>query len=93
LGLNRPEAISRIEKKQRPPSLKLVIACFILFGTAAAELFPDLSASVEADVMARIWDMYESIQGDPSKSTKTKIGLLESAIERARQRKHSFSSV
>jgi len=76
------------KKKQRPPTLKLVIACFILFGTPAAELFPDISASIETDVMAHIWEMYEKIQGDPSRKTKMKIELFEGAIKRAEQRKH-----
>jgi transcriptional regulator with XRE-family HTH domain len=87
LGWKRPEVVSRIEKKQRPPTLKLVIACFILFGAAAAELFPDISASIETDVMARVWELYEEIQGDPSRKTKIKIELLEGAIKRAEQRK------
>src|SRR5713101_8454560 len=82
LGWKRAEVISRIEKKQRPPTLKLVIACFILFGAPAAELFPDISASIDADVMARVWDMYDNIQGDPSRKTKIKIELLEGAIQR-----------
>ena len=87
MGWKRAEVISRIEKKQRPPTLKLVIACFILFGTPAAELFPDISASIETDVMARVWELYEKIQGDPSRKTKIKIELLEGAIKRAEQRK------
>ncbi len=89
LGWKRAEVISRIEKKIRPPTLKLVIACFILFGTPAAELFPDISASIEIDVMARVWEMYESIQGDPSRKTKKKIELFEAAIERAERRKQA----
>jgi transcriptional regulator with XRE-family HTH domain len=89
LGWKGAEVVSRLEKKQRPPSLKLVIACFILFGASAAELFPDISASIEMDVMARVWEMYEKIQGDPSKKTKVKIELLEAAIARAEQRKHN----
>jgi DNA-binding XRE family transcriptional regulator len=91
LGWDRPDVISRIEKKQRLPSLKLVIACFILFGTSAAELFPDISSGVEDMVMARVWDMYESIQGTPSRKTKMKIALLENAIERAEKRRHVLS--
>ena len=85
----RAEVVSRIEKKQRPPTLKLVIACFILFGAPAAELFPDISASIETDVMARVWEMYEKIQGDPSRKTKIKVELFEGAIARAEQRKHA----
>jgi transcriptional regulator with XRE-family HTH domain len=89
LGWKGSEVISRIEKKQRPPTLRLVIACFILFGTPAAELFPDISASIEIDVMARVQEMYETIQGNPSRKTKRNIELLEIAIERADERKHS----
>jgi hypothetical protein len=86
LGWKRAEAISRLEKKQRPPSLKLVIGCFILFGTPAAELFPDIFDRLEADVMKRLWKFYENIQGDPSKKTKKQIVLLEDAIARANRR-------
>jgi DNA-binding XRE family transcriptional regulator len=86
LGWSRSEVISRIEMKQRAPTLKLVIGCIILFGIPAAELFPDLSTGIEADVIARVWEFYEKIQGDPSKKTKKQIELLESAIERAAQR-------
>jgi transcriptional regulator with XRE-family HTH domain len=89
LGWKRAEVISRIEKKQRPPTLKLVIACFILFGTSAAELFPDISASIEIDVMARITDMYEQIQGHPTRKNKIKIELFEAAIARSEQRKRT----
>jgi hypothetical protein len=72
--------------KQRAPSLQLVIGCFILFGTSAAELFPDLSSAIEVGVMARTWEMYERIQGNPSKKTRKQIEFLEGAIERAAQR-------
>ena len=89
LGWDRPDVISRIEKKQRPPTLALAMACFILFGTSAPQLFPDMSASIEAFVMARVWEMYETIQGDPSRRTKKKIELLEDAIARADRRKHA----
>ena len=86
LGWSRSEAISRIEMKQRAPTLKLVIGCFVLFGTTAAELFPDLSTSIETDVIARTWEFYEKIQGNPSKKTKRQIELLEGAIQRATQK-------
>ena len=89
MGWKSTEVISRIEKKQRLPTLKFIIACFILFGATAAELFPDISAGIEAEVIASVWELYERIQGDPSKKTKAKIQLLERAIERAKERKHA----
>src|SRR5262245_12739628 len=87
LGWSRSEVISRIEMKQRAPTLALVIGCFVLFGAPAAELFPDLCAAIEADVMVRVWQFYEEIQGDSSKVTKKQIELIEDAIERAELRK------
>ena len=89
LGWDRPDVISRIEKKQRPPTLMLAMACFILFDAPAAELFPDISAGIEHLVMARVQELYETIQGDPSRRTKKKIELLEAAIERADRRKRA----
>ena len=91
LGWDRPDVISRIERKQRSPTLPLAMACFILFGTPAPELFPDMSTSIDALVMARVWEMYERIQGNPSRRTKKKIELLEAAIARADQRKRASS--
>ena len=88
LGCKTAGVISRIEKKLRAPTLKIVIGCFVLFGTPAAELFPDISGTVETDVMERVWELYEKVQGDPSRKTKTKIELLESIIERAERRMH-----
>ena len=41
--------------------------------------------------MERVWELYEKIQGDPSKKTKAKIEFLERAIERANQRNHKRS--
>ena len=86
LGWGQSDVISRVERKQRPPTLNLAIACFILFGTPAAELFPAISANVEAGVMSRVWEMYHTIQGDPSPRKKRKIQLFEDAIKRAEQR-------
>ena len=69
------------------------MACFILFGTQAAELFPDIFTAIEPSVMARVQEMYETIQGDPSRKTKKKIELFENAIERAEQRKRASQRV
>jgi hypothetical protein len=91
LGWDRPDVISRIERKQRSPTLALAMACFILFGSPPSELFPDMSTSIEALVMARVWEMYERVQGNPSRRTKKKIELLEAAIARADQRKRASS--
>ena len=92
LGWDRPDIISRIERKQRAPTLTLAMACFILFDAHAAQLFPDISAGIEHLVIARVQEMYETIQGDPSRRTKKKIELLEDAIARADRRKRASSA-
>jgi transcriptional regulator with XRE-family HTH domain len=79
--------ISRLEKKRTAPSAKVVIACYVIFGTRAAELFPGMFQDVETEVMKRVWDLYERIQGNSSRPTKAKIELLEDAIERAERRR------
>jgi transcriptional regulator with XRE-family HTH domain len=88
LGCKTAGVISRIEKKLRSPTLRIVIGCFVLFGTPAADVFPDISDAVETNVMEHVWELYEKVQGDPSGKTKTKIELLENAIERAKRRMH-----
>jgi len=90
LGWDRPDVISRIERKQRPPTLMLAIACIILFDAPVTTLFPDITAGVEHLVMARVQELYETIQGNSSKRTKKKIELLEDAIARADQRKRTL---
>ena len=92
LGWDRPDIISRIERKQREPTLPLAMACYILFDTPADQLFPDISAGIEQLVMARVQEMYETIQGDPSRRTKKKIELLEGTIARADRRKRASSA-
>jgi transcriptional regulator with XRE-family HTH domain len=87
LGWKTKGFLSRLEKKHASPTAKVVIACYLIFGTRAADLFPGMFEQVEAEVMARVWDLYESIQGDPSREAKAKIELLEDAIERAELRK------
>ncbi|MBR0960904.1 helix-turn-helix domain-containing protein [Bradyrhizobium japonicum] len=86
LGCKSPGIISKLEKSTRVPSVKVVIGCFILFGTRAAELFPGVFDGVESGVMKRVWEMYEKTQGSNSKMAKTKMELFEDAIERERQR-------
>jgi transcriptional regulator with XRE-family HTH domain len=88
MGWRSDTVVSKLEKKQRPPTARVLIGCFIIFGTPAIELFPGLFSEVETEVMKRVWDMYERIQGHPSKRTRTKIELLEDVIDRAEKREH-----
>jgi transcriptional regulator with XRE-family HTH domain len=92
LGWKTDKLVIGLEKKRVSPSARVVIGCYIIFGTRAAELFPGMFQEVEAEVLARVWDLYERLQGDPSKKTKVTIELLEDAIERAKQRERNNRS-
>lgn len=86
LGCKSSAVISRLEGRKREPSLKIAVACFIIFGIPAAELFPGIATEVDEAVMVRVWDLYDRLQGDPSRATRAKLDLLEDAIERAKGR-------
>lgn len=86
LGYKSDSVVSRLEQQRIRVTLKVAFACFILFGTHPSELFPGLSHDVEKAVMGRVWDLYERIQGDPSRTTRQKIELLEDAIVREKER-------
>jgi transcriptional regulator with XRE-family HTH domain len=86
LGCKSGAVVSRLEGRKREPSLRIAVACFIVFGSPAAELFPHIATEVDEAVMARVWDLYDRLQGDPSRTTRTKLDILEDAIARAKDR-------
>jgi transcriptional regulator with XRE-family HTH domain len=86
LGCKSGTVVSRLEKGQRRPSLKIALACYIIFEAPPHELFPGLFAYIEKEVLERVWDLYEHAQGNSSATTKAKLAALEEAIERAKIR-------
>lgn len=86
LGCKSGTVVSRLESQKNLPSVKIVRACLVVFGTAPGELFAGLMSDVDKAVMARVWDLYERLQGNPSKTNRTKLELLEDAIARAKKR-------
>jgi transcriptional regulator with XRE-family HTH domain len=87
LGFRSGSVVSRLESEKTTVSLGVAFGCFILFGTQPAELFPGLCGGVERIVMARVRELYESVQGNPSRATKFKIELLEDALAREEKRR------
>jgi len=84
LGAKSGAVVSRIEGLKRPPSLPVTLACALVFGAAPAELFPDLHSHIHDAVLRRVGELYDQLQGDPSKSKKTRIKLdfLETVLAR-----------
>src|SRR5258708_685121 len=86
IGIKSGTVISRIEGLNKAPRLPWAVACALLFDTRARELFPGLFSEVDADVFLRATDLYEELQGNPSKTTRAKLDFLETVL--ARLEKH-----
>jgi transcriptional regulator with XRE-family HTH domain len=83
LGCKTGAVISRLERHSRQPSLEAAYALEVLFGTAPIELFPGLHAKVKKNVIARARELYDELQGDPSKVTRLKLDFFEEVFARA----------
>jgi transcriptional regulator with XRE-family HTH domain len=86
LGLRANGVVSRIERQECLPSLKVAFALEIIFGATALELFPGLFAGVDEDVIARAYDLYERLQGNSSRKIRMKLDLFEDLFKRAKTR-------
>jgi hypothetical protein len=74
-----------LENHKVSPTLAMAVALRVVFGTEHTELFPTIE-KIEKDVLARTNDLYERLQGDPSKRTKMKLNFFEFIFERAERR-------
>jgi len=70
-------AVSRIERFKQVPNLVSMHACALLFGVQTSELFPHLLGEVHKALKDRTNELYEQLQGNPSKLTRTKLDFLE----------------
>ncbi len=82
LGLKGGAVVSRIESLKRVPSLLWTRACALVFDTRALELFPGLFEEVDNSVRHRACELYEELQGNPSKATRAKLDFLEQVLAR-----------
>ena len=85
IGFNDRGMISRIERQMRRPSLSTAIACRILFGMHAIEIFPAFFADVEEAVLERVQALYDDLQGSRSRMTPAKLDFLEEVLARAKE--------
>jgi transcriptional regulator with XRE-family HTH domain len=93
IGVKTRTFISYLEGRKRKPKLEIAFALHIVFGAEAADLFPGLFAGVEESVIARAYDLYESLQGNASKTARAKLDFLERIFERAKLRIRSNEHV
>jgi transcriptional regulator with XRE-family HTH domain len=84
IGIKSRKLLSYLENHKVAPTLAMAVALRVVFGTEHAELFPTIT-KIEKDVLARANDLYERLQGDPSKRTKMKLDFFEFIFERAQR--------
>ncbi len=87
IGVRRGDNISRVEQLKRLPSLTAAIACIIIFDASPYAIFPGLFKDIEGSVLERAAELYDQLQGDPSKTARKKLDFLEEVLKRA-QRDH-----
>src|SRR6266849_5104917 len=82
IGAKSGTIVSRIEGVRRTPSLSATFALAIVFGAEPPELFPGLFSQIHEDVLRRASELYEELQGNPSKTTRVKLDFLEAVLSR-----------
>jgi len=83
IGTKTHVAVSRIEARKTYPSLAQAIACSIIFDTPPLELFPELYGKVFEFVLSQAEELYQKLQGNPSRVTRAKLDFLEEVLARA----------
>ena len=82
VGAKSGTVVSRIEGLKRSPSLPVTVACALVFGTALPDLFPHLHSQIRDEVLRRVSELYDELQGNPSKETRVKLDFLETVLTR-----------
>jgi transcriptional regulator with XRE-family HTH domain len=83
IGVKSGTAVSRMEGSKRNPSLSVMLAVAFIFNASLEELFPSLMSEQYEALLRRARELYEQLQGDPSKTTRLKLDFLEKLLARA----------
>ena len=85
LGTSSRASVSRIEQSKRKPSIEVLILSAFIFGVSPAELFPTFVSELHQDALQRANELYEELQGEPSKTTRIKLDFLEQLLTKSEQ--------
>ena len=91
LGYQSGTKISRFERLARQPNLETALACQVVFGIPAHELFPGVFAEVEKTVTKRarlLSDQLRAQRGHDRSRIRHKLAILK-AIAAAAERKQA----
>jgi DNA-binding XRE family transcriptional regulator len=79
--------VSRIEVATRIPSFAVALAFAAIFDTPIVDLFPVLHAEMQEALLRRATELYEELQGHPSKANRTKLDFLEALLARLQEKR------
>jgi transcriptional regulator with XRE-family HTH domain len=88
LGVASSTTVSRIERSVRTPTATVMVACCILFGLPAPELFTSLHDEIEEVVGIAAKDLYDGLEAKTDKLSVRKREFLEQLLSRLVSRDH-----
>ncbi len=53
LGIGHQSSVSKLERRRRKPDLRVALGCQLIFGVAAAKIFPGVLAEVRRGIVER----------------------------------------
>ena len=86
LGCQTGTKVSRFERLARKPNLATTLACAVVFGIPAHELFPRAHADVEREVAERALALANCLRtgsGGETPRLRQKLASLKSIVSRA----------
>ena len=89
LGCQSGAKLSRFERLARQPNLETALACQVVFGIPAHELFPGVFAEVERTVTERAHVLSGRLQakrGRPHSGLRQKLAMLSAIVAERKQR-------
>lgn len=82
LGIASSTTVSRIERSVRTPTATVMVACCILFGLPAPELFTTLHDEIEEVVGTAAKILCDALEGRTDKQSVRKREFLEEVLSR-----------
>ena len=82
LGVTSSTTVSRIERSARQPTAPVLLACCILFGQPASELFASFDEEIEEVVVAAVKNLYDELEEKTDTRSLRKRKFLEDALTR-----------
>ena len=85
--------ISRVERHQIVPNMRMVIATHILFGIRPEQLFPSLYDEMEDGVLRGAYHLFQKLEHVDSPKALRKRELMERVMARAVKRNSKRSNI